>query len=99
MTASQVSFALLSVASCRVADALSTLGVEPGDRVAALMGKGANLVSVMLGTWRLGAVYVPLFTAFAPRAISMRLEDSRTKVVLTDSVLRPKLNPGPDMPP
>src|SRR5919201_556204 len=44
--------------------------------------------------WRLGAVHVPLFTAFAPRAIAMRLVGSAAKVVVTDPTQRPKLEPS-----
>lgn len=56
-----------------VAAVLSNLGAGSGDSVATLMGKSAELVAVILGIWRLGAVYVPLFTAFAWPAIEMRL--------------------------
>lgn len=37
-----------------------------------MMGKSAELVIALLGIWRLGAVQVPLFTAFAPGAIAVR---------------------------
>jgi acetyl-CoA synthetase len=93
-----ITFGQLLDTSSRVARALRNSGVEPGDRVATLMGKSEDIVGVMLGIWRLGAVYVPLFTAFAPRAISMRLLDSKTKVVVVDADQRPKLEPSRDMP-
>src|SRR3954454_22918645 len=48
----------------RFASALADMGVGPGDRVATLMGKSVDLVTVLLGIWRRGAVHVPLFTAF-----------------------------------
>ena len=35
------------------------------------MGKSVDLVTVLLGTWRIGAVYVPLFTAFAADAVRL----------------------------
>jgi acetyl-CoA synthetase len=93
-----ITFGQLLDSSSRVARALRNLGVEPGDRVATLMGKSEDIVGVMLGIWRLGAVYVPLFTAFAPQAIAMRLLDSKTKVVFVDADQRPKLEPSRDMP-
>ncbi|HEY1853303.1 MAG TPA: AMP-binding protein [Solirubrobacterales bacterium] len=98
LNAREVTFGELTEASRRVASALAALGVGRGDRVATLMEKGIDLVAAMVGTWRLGAVYVPLFTAFAPGAISLRLEGSCAKAVLVDSTQRPKLNPGPDLP-
>ncbi|WP_449579230.1 AMP-binding protein [Paracoccus mutanolyticus] len=44
---------------------------------------------MILGAWRLGAVYQPLFTAFGPKAIQHRLETSRAKLVVTNSANRP----------
>ena len=38
----------------------------------------------MLATWKLGAVYVPLFTAFGPEAIKYRLEDCSCKILVTN---------------
>ncbi len=70
---------------------LAELGVGPGDRVATLMGKGVHQLVAVLAAWRLGAVHVPLFTAFAAPAIAMRLRGSGATVVVTDEVQRPKL--------
>ncbi|MFJ8000311.1 AMP-binding protein [Streptomyces sp. NPDC096310] len=95
---STLSYGELAVDSHRCARALQGLGVGPGDRVATLMGKSADLVTVILAIWRLGAVYVPLFTAFAPQAIAPRLEGSGAHVVVVDPDQRHKLDPGPDMP-
>ncbi|WP_405823189.1 AMP-binding protein [Streptomyces sp. NBC_01390] len=88
----------LAEQSHRCARALRGLGVGPGDRVATLMGKSTDLVTVILAIWRLGAVYVPLFTAFAPQAIALRLEGAGAHVVVVDPDQRHKLDPGPDMP-
>ncbi len=84
--------------STRFAAALADLGVEPGERVATLMGKSVDLVIALLGIWRRGAVHVPLFTAFASPAIAYRLQSSGTKVVVSDADQLPKLAPGEDMP-
>ena len=74
----------LRARSGRCAETLHDLGVRPGDRVATLMDKGFDLVVVMLGIWRLGAVYVPLFTAFAPAAIEERLRRSAAVALVTE---------------
>lgn len=96
--ASPLTFGALAADSHRCARALQGLGVGPGDRVATLMGKSTDLVTVILAIWRLGAVYVPLFTAFAPQAIALRLEGAGAHVVVVDPDQRHKLDPGPDMP-
>ncbi|MFD7319527.1 AMP-binding protein [Streptomyces sp. NPDC059875] len=59
------------------------------------MGKTTDLVTVVLAIWRLGAVYVPLFTAFAPQAIALRLEGAGAHVVVVGPDQRHKLDPGP----
>src|SRR4051812_45423617 len=84
--------------STRCARALQELGVGRGDRVASLTDKGTDLVVLIVAIWRLGAVYVPLFTAFAPQAINMRLEGSGARVVVVDPAQRQKLVPGDDLP-
>jgi acetyl-CoA synthetase len=87
----------LAERSTRCARALADLGVGRGDRVASLMDKSTDLVVLMVAVWRLGAVYVPLFTAFAPQAIAMRLEGSGCRLVVVDPGQRAKLVPGPDL--
>jgi acetyl-CoA synthetase len=70
--------------SRRIASLLSEHGVKRGDRVATLMGKDVDLPAVILGIWRLGAVYMPLFTAFAASAVADRLDQGSVRVVVTD---------------
>ncbi|UOT08449.1 AMP-binding protein (plasmid) [Rhodococcus opacus] len=82
----------LAESSRRFAQVLTDRGIRPGDRVATLMGKGTDLVSVLLGIWRVGAVYVPLFTAFAEDAVTSRLANSETKLVVVDGQYRSKIS-------
>lgn len=98
LTATDLTYGYLAEQSARFAAALADLGVEPGDHVATLMGKSADLVVAVLGIWRRGAVHVPLFTAFAPPAIAFRLGASGAKVVVADGDQMGKLAPGEDIP-
>lgn len=77
--------------SIRLANAFRDLGVGPGTRVATLLHKGHELVTTMLAVWRLGAVYVPLFTAFAGKAVEFRLSTADVRLVVTDPTQRAKL--------
>jgi hypothetical protein len=61
------------------------------------MDKSTDLVVLIVAIWRLGGVYVPLFTAFVPQAIAMRLEGSGCQLVVADPGQRAKLVPGPDL--
>jgi acetyl-CoA synthetase len=98
LSASDITYGELRELSERAAAGLAALGIGPSDRVASLMGKSRELLATMLGAWRLGAVYVPLFTAFGPHAVAMRLTDTEAKVVVVDADQRSKLDPGSDMP-
>ena len=93
-----ISYGELRRESERFAGALQSLGIGPGDRVATLMGKSRQYLVTLLAIWRLGAVHVPLFTAFAPPAIALRLLGSGAKLVVCDATQRPKLVPGDDIP-
>ncbi|MFD9664516.1 AMP-binding protein [Rhodococcus sp. NPDC059968] len=81
----------LADSSRRFAQVLADRGIGRGDRVATLMGKSADLVTVLLGIWRVGAVYVPLFTAFAEDAVTSRLTNAETKLVVVDAAHRSKV--------
>ncbi|MFJ8915015.1 AMP-binding protein [Amycolatopsis sp. NPDC102389] len=98
LTSVDLTYGELRERSERFAGALLGLGVGPGDRVATLMGKSAELVVALLAIWRLGAVHVPLFTAFAPPAIALRITGNGTKVVIADAGQRSKLTPSADLP-
>ncbi|MCY0909666.1 MAG: AMP-binding protein [Sulfobacillus thermotolerans] len=87
-------FAMLDEMTARIAGGLRDLGVEAGDRVAALLPKGLPLALTALAAWRLGAIYVPLFTAFGSEAVSYRLTDSQARVVVTDQANRHKVPEG-----
>jgi acetyl-CoA synthetase len=89
-----ITFGDLADRSRRIAGLLHEHGVGVGDRVATLMGKDADLPAIMLGIWRLGAVYVPLFTAFAAAAVTDRLEQAGVRVVITDEEQAAKIPAG-----
>jgi len=88
----EVSYGELGDASRRLASVLAELGVGKGDRVACMLPKTCELVTTVLAAARLGACYVPLFTAFGPDAAEYRINASAAKVVVTDSTQRAKLD-------
>jgi acetyl-CoA synthetase len=51
-------------------------------------------VTVLLGIWRVGGVYVPLFTAFATDAVRSRLQGAGVKLVVADAVQTAKIPDG-----
>ncbi|UXU76561.1 MULTISPECIES: acyl-CoA synthetase [unclassified Paracoccus (in: a-proteobacteria)] len=94
----EYSFEELRALSARVANLLSDKGIGAGDVVAGLLPRTIDLVALILGTWRLGAVYQPLFTAFGPKAIEHRLHTSGARLVVTNPANRAKLDEVQDCP-
>ncbi|HXI21505.1 MAG TPA: acetate--CoA ligase [Gemmatimonadales bacterium] len=91
------SYAELSALSNRFANALVTLGIQRGDRVATLLGRVPELFITALGTWKAGGIFCPLFSAFGPEPVRTRLEKSGARVLVTTSALyRRKVAPARD---
>ena len=82
--ASSHTFAELQGKAAQFANMLSARGIGKGDRVACLMPRTPELLVVVLGVLRAGAVYQPLFTAFGSGAIEYRVTQAETKLVVTD---------------
>ena len=93
MTSVPLTYGQLADESRRMATVLRGLGIGEGDRVPVLLGKRRALVVTLMALWRLGAVHVPLFTAFATGAIALRVEGSQARVVITDASQREKADP------
>lgn len=91
LTSTSVTYGELRADAQRIAASLHAMGLGPGDRIATLMGKSRAFLATLQAIWRLGAVHVPLFTAFAPPAIAMRLEASKSRLVVCDADQRSKL--------
>jgi acetyl-CoA synthetase len=94
-----ITYRALKLESETFAAALSARGIGAGDRVATLMGKSREYLVTLMGLWRLGAVHVPLFTAFAPPAIALRLTGSRAKAIVCDASQLGKVAGQPGQPP
>lgn len=67
----------------RVANALRACGVGPGDTVACYMPMVAEVVWAMLATQKIGAIFIPIFSGYAPPALRERLLDADVKVLVT----------------
>ena len=88
----RMSFAELDKASAQVANLLLSYGVQVGDQVATMLPRTPELLTIVLATWRIGAVYQPLFTAFGYDSIKYRMDKANTKVVFTNQENRGKFD-------
>jgi acetyl-CoA synthetase len=67
----------------RAANALKSLGVKKGDRVAIYMPMIPELPVAMLACARIGAPFTVVFGGFSAEALAGRINDSEAKVVIT----------------
>ena len=94
-----LSYGELKTQSTLIANGLKKRGIKRGDRIATLMGKSKEYIITLLAIWRIGAVHVPLFTAFSPPAITLRVNGSNSKIVFCDQKQQSKLKPSDDFAP
>ncbi len=99
-TVRDFSYRDLMLLSNRFANALRDLGVAKGERVFLLAGRIPELYVAALGTWKAGCVLSPLFSAFGPEPVRMRmaLGDARV-LVTTEALYRKKVLPWRDQMP
>ena len=77
-----VTFGELVASSNRLANALAAAGVAAGDRVAIALSQRPETAIAHVATYKLGAIAMPLSTAFGPDALDVRLRDAEPRVVL-----------------
>ncbi|HEY4613825.1 MAG TPA: long-chain-fatty-acid--CoA ligase, partial [Citricoccus sp.] len=73
----------------RLANALASLGVGRGDRVAYLGENYPSFLETLFAAGTLGAVFVPLNTRLAAPEIAFALEDSGATVLIASATLEP----------
>ncbi|HEY7435706.1 MAG TPA: AMP-binding protein [Methylomirabilota bacterium] len=75
----------------RFANLLRARGIGPGARVAGFLPRIPEMLVAMIGTWKVGAIYVPIFTGFGPDAIEFRVRHSGARVLATQWEHRARL--------
>jgi acetyl-CoA synthetase len=68
---------------CRFANILRNRDVEKGDRVTIYMPMIPEAVYAMLACARIGAIHSVVFGGFSPESLAGRIEDCKSKVVIT----------------
>ncbi|WP_275288795.1 AMP-binding protein [Halomonas elongata] len=81
---STLSYGELAAESEKLAGWFAERGLGEGDRIACMLPRSPQLLIAILASWRIGAVYQPLFTAFGPDSVAYRLERADTRLVITD---------------
>lgn len=78
----ELSFLQLGDLVSRLAGALTDLGVSRGDSVAVFLPMSTESVASFLAVARIGAIFIPVFSGYAPEAVATRLENPRPKVLI-----------------
>ncbi|MGD1080908.1 MAG: AMP-binding protein [Candidatus Sulfotelmatobacter sp.] len=73
----------LRILSNTIAQFLSRLGIQPGERVCLFLDRVPELYIGFLGILKIGAVAQPLFSAFGDESLLVRLADAGTCAILT----------------
>lgn len=87
-TANFASFSYLDLSrkAQQLSHHLAQYGIGKGDCVAIVMPQCFDTAVAYMAVLQMGAIAMPLSTLFGPDALCFRLQDSETKIVLTDVV-------------
>jgi acetyl-CoA synthetase len=79
----EVTFGALHREANRVANALEGYGVGVGDTVALYMPMVPEVIAILYGCFKVGAIAVPVFSGFGVDATATRLDDADASVLFT----------------
>ena len=79
----KISYAELTREVKRAANALTSLGIKAGDRVAIYMPMIPEAIIAMQAVARIGAVHSVIFGGFSAESLASRIEDADAKLVIT----------------
>ncbi len=79
----KLSYGELDELSSKVAAALISLGVKSGEAVGIYMPMVPEVVAVLFGCLKIGAVAVPIFSGFGDQPLAARLSDAEVRVLFT----------------
>ena len=81
-----ITYADLYTDVCKFANVLKSLGIKSGDRVTIYLPMVPELPITMLACARIGAIHTVVFSGFSANSLSDRIDDSKSKVIVTADV-------------
>jgi acyl-CoA synthetase (AMP-forming)/AMP-acid ligase II len=88
----RLTWALFEQQTARAANGLRVLGLKSGDRVAVLMDNSLEMVVLLFGILRFGAVAVPLNVAIADDAVARMIEDAGARALFASRRHCPRID-------
>ena len=82
---SQISYADFVERTAQMAHVLTSVGVNPGDRVVVQAPKLADTLALYAGCVQAGAVYLPLNTAYTEAELSYFISDAAPKLIVCET--------------
>ncbi len=79
----QLTYGELNLKAGKIAALLDKIGVQSGDAVGIYMPMVPDVVAILFGCFKIGAVAVPVFSGFGADALSKRMQDANAKVIFT----------------
>jgi acetyl-CoA synthetase len=79
----KVSYSELLAKTCRIANAMKSLGIVKGDRVVIYISMSVDGVAAMQACARIGATHSVVFGGFSAQSLRDRIEDTGAKLVIT----------------
>ncbi len=80
----EISYGEVFSSASKYANALKSLGVQPGDRIAVQVEKSVDALYLYLGCLMTGGIYLPLNNAYTPSEISYFLGDAEPHIFVSD---------------
>ena len=79
--------------SARFANAIASLGVAPGDRLAAQIEKSPEALAIYAACAAAGVIFLPLNTAYTAAEVSYFVDNAEAKLLLCDAAAEEALKP------
>jgi acetyl-CoA synthetase len=79
----EITYHELARQSNKVANYLESVGIDTGDTVGLYMPMVPEVISILYGCFKVGAIAVPIFSGFGVDATATRIEDSACSVLFT----------------
>ncbi len=87
----QLDYRELNARANRLARYLQTLGVAPGTVVGLCVERSAEMIAAVLAIFKAGGVYLPLDSTYPRERLAFMLNDSQTRVLVTQQQLLERL--------
>jgi fatty-acyl-CoA synthase len=81
------SYAALDERACKLANAMTAVGIRSNDRVAALMNNCSEFIELLMAAAKLGAIFVPINFRLAAREVGQVLENCQPHMLFAGESL------------